>query len=448
MHEPLLMPPAAAPPPARPTLAYLGDLMNMIKAFIGTNYLAMPFVFHKAGMWGGVVGIVVVAALTRQGCAMLVRCKYLVEARRPAPAPSSDPEEAGLLALDGGAVKDSSGEPAARRASSVSYGQLGGEILGETGKIVVSSLLVFTQFLFTVGYMIFLSETLVDLVPSLSKPVAVGLFVPPIAALAMIRDVRRLRPASTFANVALLVGVVVVLSVELSRIHRHGTQPTANFRPKGVPIMFGIMTSSFEAAGCLLPVESALEPGRNFSRLLDLTMVLVTSTMAAFSVVGYLAYGDDIKDIVIGNLPNSPALSVLKVCLIIGVLFTYPLQLVPVSRIADRLMRHYVWRDAAAVAPDAADAAAPGSHRLAENVVRVLLVFASASLSLAIPNFHTVSGLVGSMGSAALSYVLPAVFMLTLDKTRPASWRAHDYFLIVFGIVGGCVGTYETIKSA
>lgn len=410
--------------------------------------------------------LMLVAVVTRQGCVLLVRVKRRLEER-------------GVRLL--------------------TYPEVAEHVLGTFAMHLVRLLLVFTQFLFCVGYFIFLSQTLRDLLghDKLSKPEAVAVFVLPIVLTSLVREVHRLRPFSVFANVALLTGFVVVLTLEFRKDNRDGVQHERGFKFGGLPLLFGILTSAFEGIGCLLPIEASLRIQRNrFENLLDVTLSIVTFILGSFAVVSVLTYGAETKDIVISNLPNSPVISVLKVCLIIGILFTYPLQLVPVTRISERFLLR-VPSDSprpsevvpAADAPrdeetlinrdgtagggsdefgdvqndfdggddddDTKGALVPrfgntGLQTTLENALRVFLVLATAGLSLLIPNFHTVVGLVGSLGASGLAYVIPAFLASAIDGDPKPSSGAHAFhlFMAVFGIVGGVAGTYVTLKNA
>lgn len=126
-------------------------------------------------------------------------------------------------------------------------------------------------------------------------------------------------------------------------------------RLQGLPVFFGIVTSAFEGIGCVLPIENTVRGSPQvFTALLDWALALVTLILGSFGAVGYLTYGDGVRvepnvcggatdaqrqvhDIIVLNLPDNVPVTVLKVCLIIGVFFTYPLQLLPVSRIIERL---------------------------------------------------------------------------------------------------------------
>ena len=53
-------------------------------------------------------------------------------------------------------------------------------------------------------------------------------------------------------------------------------------------------------------------------------------------ILGYLCYGDSVPDIIIAALPkDASALAVLRVCLIAGIFFTFPMQVFPITEVLD-----------------------------------------------------------------------------------------------------------------
>lgn len=98
-----------------------GDLINVFKAFVGSNYMSMAFALRMAGMGFGIPGTLIVAWVTAYCCLALVHCKYV----------------------------------AIHRYSSKhvhTYGDVADAAFGSVGRLVIDCALVFTQFAFCVGY--------------------------------------------------------------------------------------------------------------------------------------------------------------------------------------------------------------------------------------------------------------------------------------------------------
>lgn len=72
--QPLL----ASRPPRISVLNHIGHFFNILKAFFGTNYLALPYEFMQSGIGFGIVGVFFIVTLTDHFCQLLVKCKYYV----------------------------------------------------------------------------------------------------------------------------------------------------------------------------------------------------------------------------------------------------------------------------------------------------------------------------------------------------------------------------------
>lgn len=62
--------------------------VNPVPAFIGSNYIAMPYAFRQGGLTAASIGLVIIAWVTGYCCNLLVLCKRKVRAltgvcRRP-----------------------------------------------------------------------------------------------------------------------------------------------------------------------------------------------------------------------------------------------------------------------------------------------------------------------------------------------------------------------------
>jgi solute carrier family 36 (proton-coupled amino acid transporter) len=481
--------------------ANFGDFMNAVKAFIGSNYLTMPYALSIVGIWTGIMLLLIISLLTRVGCVLLLEVKRHLESSHGVHT----------------------------------YGEIGFVALGKRGQRLVEVFLIITQTGFCIGYMIFLSSTLDDIAPgTFSHTAAIAIFTPGIILMSYIRNLNWLKPASVAANVALFAGFCAVIAYELHKDQDAGFRHTEGIKLGGIPIFFGIVTGAFEGIGCVLPIEESVSVGRDkFKRILDSALGTVTAVLLSFGIVGYLTYGEGVHDIIIKDLPSNNVTLFLRICILIGIYFTYPLQLLPVSRIVERWVlprpggvtrsgratsstssspfsvviphRHAVQpsetkssesvSEVRSLLPvdystttddseledefasvDESDSSVlhedidlgsgdigcctrrlPRRFRelaiqhetLSKNVIRTLLVFITGAIALIIPSFHMILSFNGSIGGAALAFVLPGYFHMIVFKdsnTKAQTWL--NYAMMAFGIIGGVTGVAVTIKNA
>ena len=98
---------------------------------------------------------------------------------------------------------------------------------------------------------------------------------------------------------------------------------------------------SLQGAGMILSLEHSV-PERlksSFKRLFVVTIIIVTSLYLSFGWCGYLSFGPDTKDLITQNLdpPEEGGRSfwagLIKICLAIALIFTYPVMLFPVIKV-------------------------------------------------------------------------------------------------------------------
>lgn len=165
---------------------------------------------------------------------------------------------------------------------------------------------------------------------------------------------------------------------------------------------------------------------------------LINDLAGGFGLLGYLTYGADTNSVITLNLDPSPLTSAVKLILAIAILFTYPLQLVPVMEISESLIF--------------SDTTSSDYFDLKRNLWRASIVLATASIAHFLPFFGLLTSLVGSLGSAMLAFILPAVFhMRTFYSTIPRWVIAKDGLLVVFGLLvlvaGSTISVIDLIRE-
>ncbi|KAL6071658.1 Amino acid transporter transmembrane domain [Balamuthia mandrillaris] len=419
------------------------DFANVLKSFIGSNFLGMPYAFSQAGLYGGMIGIVIIALVTDHCCNLLVQCKNML--------PDSEHVR--------------------------TYGQVGVRVFGKPGRVLVDFFLAFTQLGFCVGYLIFMGQNLNSLLPA-CVPYSMCVLIPVILALPLsfVKNVKKLGWTSLVADVTLICGMAMLYSFfDLERRHQH-----KGFNWEGFPLFFGLVTSSYEGIGLVLPVEATMKarPGR-YARILHSVLVFVTLLLSCFGVLGYLTFAAETNSVITLNLPESdPVAKATKICLLIAILFTYPMQLFPVSEIFDDILfgrrdampaRVVVinQQDAASIengaiaynkeeakknSDDEADQPPPQPEPSyfdwRRNLVRIVLVLFTGLIAVLVPFFGLISGLVGALGSSLLAFLLPILFHLRLCWRELRWWiRVKNFVLLAFGGLALGVGTYYAFKD-
>lgn len=442
----------------------LTDIANMLKAFIGLNFMYVAYAFAQAGLVRGVIGLVFIAILTEHCCLLLVDVKSRMPLR-------SD------------------------RKKSPTYGDIARFAGGRPAEIAVNLALILTQFGYCVGYLIFIAQTSHDF---FQAPQGTGswifvLFpVPLLCAIALLRSIRSLGPFSLLANAALLTGFVAV--VTYIGIHFKWQHSFPSWRT--YPLFFGQMTAALEGIGLVIPVETSMRDPSKFPFVLRIALFILTAVLMTVGTLGYMTFGDQTKSILLLNFGQTPVVNVVKGILILGILFTYPLQIFPVFQLGEAWVSKRQERRAQQISgsgegiegarndgDEAPEMFALESENESEEdfemdeaekltgsttqvectvekkqrfvqepwkvAFRLIVVLATSIIAmLAGANFGLFQSLVGSLGASSLAYSAPALFHVKVfGNTLTRRERIKDWSIFCFGVIGAVVGTFATLNE-
>mmetsp|Transcript_49058 Transcript_49058/g.111277 ORF Transcript_49058/g.111277 Transcript_49058/m.111277 type:complete len:523 (-) Transcript_49058:185-1753(-) len=293
------------------------DAMNVLKGFIGSNYLMMPFAFSKAGLLLGSIALPLIAFLTDQCCGKLIMCKQRAVSRRC--GRTGEAEELLLATL--------------------SYGDVAREAFGQPwAEKVVDLALSFTQFGFCVDYNIFIVTTLHDFLPGIPIPVLVAAPLLILMPCVMLPSVSALSPISMLANIAIMGGFIGCMVYESRGIVTVDLKEVPLVKLGTFPMFFSITLSCFEGIGTVLVVESKMASGReNYPFFLHRAVLFTVCFLGVFGAYGFIRFGKDAEQIATENFPIDSKLSeMVHGFLLIAILGTFPLQIWPVVQSAER----------------------------------------------------------------------------------------------------------------
>lgn len=335
------------------------DFANVLKAFIGTGYISMPFAFGQSGLGLGIVILLLVGFLNDYGCVQIVKCKDIIVAKLIEQFESK--YQSGLLPLPEAELMIS-GKLKSKLEDRITLGHIAKYAFGRKGQWVVTICLLFSQFGFCTAYIVFVGNTLAELInysfgmtnSTGNSSVMTGnslymqvneehlllymLMVPiPLFILfSLLRTIRNMGWISMFANVAIWIGYITVMVLLIDKFSVSPSFKWVNF--ESAAVTFGMLTAIFEGIGTVIPIETSMIGNRqNFFPYLHVTIFLIIFMMGSYGIVGNLRYGSDTQQIILRNLPQTAILAVVNSILIVSVVCTYPLQMFPVVEVAEFL---------------------------------------------------------------------------------------------------------------
>ncbi|KAF8034838.1 hypothetical protein BT93_C0996 [Corymbia citriodora subsp. variegata] len=385
---------------------------NVFIAIVGAGVLGLPYAFKRTGWLAGLLMLFSVAALTYH-CMML-----LVLTRRK------------LESFDG-------------FSKIASFGDLGFAVCGSIGRVAVDIMMVLSQAGFCVSYLIFIGNTIANLFNS-APARSVGAYMstkiwgisaksfyiwgclPFQLGLNSIKTLTHLAPLSIFADIVDLGAMGVVMVDEGGIIWRNGANIQAF---GGLSVFFygmGVAVYAFEGIGMALHLESEMKDKSKFGKILAIAMAFIALMYGGFGLLGYLAFGENTRDIITANMGKGLISTLVQLGLCINLFFTFPLMMHPVYEIVERRFwggRYCIW-------------------------LRWLLVLLVSLIALLVPNFGDFLSLVGSSVCCGLGFVLPTLFHLLMCKEE-MSWvgLSVDSVIFVLGIVLGVSGTWYSLAE-
>ncbi|KAJ2154969.1 hypothetical protein GGH19_003578 [Coemansia sp. RSA 1807] len=374
----------------------------IIKAFVGTGVLVLPRAFYNGGLLTACVLMVLVAWYAWH-CILLLAEVY--------------------LQIGGG-----------------SYSDIGRRLYGRWMQYAVTSSIVLAQIGGCCAYTIFVAQNWRNVFNTLSGCrvqlstefwvlVQMLVFVP----LALIRQIRYFAPVALVANVLIIVSLGYLLGFDLWAISTHGPAPFVNYNPARFPLLVGTAVYSFEGVTLVIPILESLRDKRSFSRVLTLAIMLCLGLFLCVGSLSYLTFGDRVEAVVLLNLPNTSAWTLLvQILYSVAILFSMPLQLFPAVRIMEAMMFVRSGRDFKSI-------------KWQKNVFRTLCVLLIAMCAIfGADQLDNVVALVGSFCLVPLSFIYPASMHLrAVAQTRRT--RIKDSLLIGIGVVAMAYVTYISV---
>ncbi|XP_013084175.2 uncharacterized protein LOC106069130 isoform X3 [Biomphalaria glabrata] len=469
----------------------------------------------------GIILLVLIAVITDHCCHLIVKCKY--QAIRNVKGKTRSGSNVSSKSEDEVDFRHKSQDPEDIKAlhqmlvSSTTYGDIGKIAFGSYGLFIVNICILFTQFGFCIAYFIFIGNTIYSLFPKENSTVTSTYHAEPDASLpieilpssvpiynisefisrstapdlrwlvlspaplfvgfALIRQMRHLGIVSVCANLSIFLGGIVTL-IYIS----DGFSLSSDwhlYKWTTLPIFFGLVTSSYEGIGTIVPIESSMEGNHhNFAPFLHSAILILSSILSTFGIIGYLRYGEATEQILNKNIPTtSPTGMLINIFLCVGVLLTFPLQIYPVIEISETYLLGKDCKCIARKKGDSSDNIVDGEKDKDDvravliqkkekintdlislptqipawkrNILRIFIVLITAGLAVLLRDFFAyVSSFVGAIGSSVLAYILPCLFHLKLcGNNISCSIKIKDYSIIIFGVLASIVSLYTTIKE-
>ncbi|XP_011196222.1 proton-coupled amino acid transporter-like protein CG1139 isoform X2 [Zeugodacus cucurbitae] len=375
--------------------------ISLLKASIGIGCLAMPKAFQAAGWLNGLLSTALIGSIVIFALHVLLHGMYELSKRKRVPQ---------LNYPDSMAVALESGPKYLR-------------FLSETARSTIDFILAFYHFGVCCAYVVFIADNMKELFDFYGYDIDSRFYIfaltLPLSAIYLVRDLRNLVPFNAVADAMICFSFVIVFYYIFTGLPSLARR-SAFGDLKSYPLFFGTVLFAIESVGVIISVEAKMKSPRDY--------------LAFF---GYWRYGDRVKDSITSNLPMDEFLPRLaKLMFAVAIFLSFALQGYITIEVCWRRYSEYMNLKA--------------SHPL-EYVLRIAIVLGAVLAAVMSSELVLILSLVGSFSLSYLGLIFPGLMDFCLRYSQGFGpykiYLWQDLALVVFGFVGGAIGTWFSIRD-
>lgn len=262
--------------------------------------------------------------------------------------------------------------------------------MGSKGRYLTEFLIFFAQCGGSVAYLVFIGQNLSSVFQGHGLAMSYYIFLIAVVevVLSWIPSLAALAPFSIFADICNAIAMGIVVKEDIQKAIAGGisfdkrTAITSNMR--GLPFAGGMAVFCFEGFGMTLALESSMKDKAAFPKVLAQAFVGITTVYVLFGFSGYMAYGDETRDIITLNLPNTWSTKAIQVGLCVGLVFTFPMMLHPINEIVEDKLKQSSWFEKI---QDSNNVFSGKQLKVATYISRAIIVLGLAMLASFVPGF-------------------------------------------------------------
>lgn len=377
-------------------------VMLLLKSFVGTGVLFLPKAFSNGGVLFSTTVLMFVSLVSYWCFLLLIWSK----------------EKTGVT----------------------SFGDIGGQLYGPFMRDLILASIVLSQIGFAAAYIVFVSENLQAFILAISDHIVsiekliffqMVTFLP----LSMIRDIAKLSGTALIADFFILLGLLYLYYWGARTIALDGVADVQLFNSKLWTLFIGTAIFTYEGIGLIIPIQQSMKKSRQFTPVLGGVMVAITVAFVSMGALQYMAYGSEVKTVIILNLPQQSRLvNGIQLLYSLAIMLSTPLQLFPAIRILENWL--FV---------------RSGKYNIKikwqKNLFRFCLVFFTAFVAWGgADDLDKFVALIGSFACIPLVYVYPPLLHMRADN--PGRWTfVSDVALASLGVGAMLYTTYGTLSE-
>ncbi|KAJ0244078.1 Amino acid transporter AVT1D [Hirschfeldia incana] len=321
------------------------------------------------------------------------------------------------------------------------YPDIGQAAFGITGRCIISILLYIELYAACVEYIIMMSDNLSGLFPNVSLSITPGLSLDSAQTFAVLTTILVL-PTVWLKDLSLLsylsVGGVLASVLLGLCLFWVGAVDGIGFHAKGklmdfgnLPVAIGIFGFGYSGHSVFPNIYSSMKDPSKFPLVLVICFGFCTVLYIAIAVCGYTMFGEALESQFTLNMPKHFLPSKIAVwTAVVTPMTKYALTITPIVLSLEELIPMAKMR----------------SHGVSI-LFRTILVISTLVVALSVPFFAIVAALIGSFLAMLVALIFPCLCYLSILKGKLTNTEIGlCTFIIIFGLVSGCCGTYSAIS--
>ncbi|CAH2074503.1 unnamed protein product [Thlaspi arvense] len=321
------------------------------------------------------------------------------------------------------------------------YPDIGEAAFGITGRFIISILLYVELYAACVEYIIMMSDNLSGLFPDISLSITPGISLDSAQIFAILttllvlptvwlKDLSLLSYLSVGGVLAsILLGLCLFWVGLVDGIGFHETGRV--FDLSNLPVTIGIFGFGYSGHSVFPNIYSSMKDPSKFPLVLVICFSFCTVLYIAVAVCGYTMFGEAIESQFTLNMPKHFLPSKIAVwTAVVTPMTKYALTITPIVMSLEELI--------------------PKAKMRSYGVsifFRTILVTSTLVVALSVPFFAIVAALIGSFLAMLVALIFPCLCYLSILKGKLTNTQIGlCMFIIIFGVVSGCCGTYSAIS--
>ncbi|KAK6541744.1 hypothetical protein TWF694_007533 [Orbilia ellipsospora] len=335
----------------------------------------------------------------------------------------------------------------------ITYGDLAWAAWGRKGRIIISIIFFLELLAACVALVILFADSLHDLIPDVSVltwKLFCGLVLTPLCflPLRLLSVTSILGIFCTFSIVGMIfLSGLVTQETPGSLIHPAKTYMFPEHWGQ-VPLSLGILISPWGGHSVFPNIYRDMRHPYKFGKAIKVTYTFTFLLDLSMAVVGYLLFGDYVKDIVTSNILLNPQTSQKLSVALISFIAAIPITKTPLNaRPIISTFEVLLGLDQRVLAPgEEGVGLSPFTRGLYGVLIRVGCVFSFVTIAILVPSFERIMALMGSALCFLICIILPLMFRLRIFAGKLSRRTViFDWCLIAVSALLAIAGTVTAL---